>query len=200
MYGQVGIYAHASMYIHACMCVYAQVDMCLFVCVYVGPMLCVGVTRDDWLCLHLPSPPGIPCCEMDMQVRRKRLVPVSCNLWPHVVLPHVDSPHLIILMLLMLLLHAFSTDEFTGLDINQNYNALPNYLTLPKCRLLCEVDCETMPYLSFFSCSLQLVIPHAGYLASVLFVRPSQGLYPGSSSLATGSSAFYLSFYQLQLC
>ena len=44
----------------------ASTCLCVCVCVHVGPMLCVGVTRDGCVCLHLASPPGIPCSRMDM--------------------------------------------------------------------------------------------------------------------------------------
>ena len=36
-----------------------------------------------------------------------------------------------------------------------------HYHTLPKCRFLCDVDYESMPSFSIFSCSLYLVILHS---------------------------------------
>ena len=61
------------------------------------------------------------------------------------------------------------------------------HLTLPKCRLLCEVDYESMPSFPIFRCSLYLVILHSFGSCDVSC--------PGISWSATGSSAFYLSFY-----
>ena len=59
-------------------------------------------------------------------------------------------------------------------------------LTLPKCRLLYEVDYESMPSFPIFRYSLWLVILHS-------FGRCDVSC-PGISWSATGSSAFYLSF------
>ena len=71
------------------------------------------------------------------------------------------------------------------------FMSLYKTLILPKCRLLCEVDYESMPSLSNFRCSLQLVILH-----SVVSYDVS---CPGISWSATGSSAFYISFYYIYI-